>query len=257
VASGGVTESYSYDADGERYYDPVLGRFISPDTLVPDPTDPQDLNRSTYAKNNPMRYTDPTGHRACGQGACLEGGGQLGGTGGPGASGAVGSAGQAALDVGVVIVYVTQAGVRVTDAVGEFVTAITSGAGAAAPAGSVGGVGEGAGAGADAGEGEPDASVQPKGGTYVLKDPETGAVERTGRTKDLERRRGEHARDPEFSDLDFDVDARTDDYAQQRGREQILHEKYNPPKNIIRPIRPDHPQRKHYLDEGGKVQGNY
>jgi hypothetical protein len=107
------------------------------------------------------------------------------------------------------------------------------------------------------GESEPDASVQPKGGTYVLKDPETGAVERTGRTKDLERRRGEHARDPEFSDLDFDVDARTDDYAQQRGREQILHEKYNPPKNIIRPIRSDHPQRKHYLDEGGKVQGNY
>jgi RHS repeat-associated protein len=45
-----------------RYYDPVLGRFISPDTLVPDPTDPQDLNRYTYAKNNPMRYNDPTGH---------------------------------------------------------------------------------------------------------------------------------------------------------------------------------------------------
>jgi RHS repeat-associated protein len=47
-----------------RYYDPVLGRFISPDTLVPDPTDPQDLNRYTYAKNNPMRYNDPTGHVA-------------------------------------------------------------------------------------------------------------------------------------------------------------------------------------------------
>jgi RHS repeat-associated protein len=45
-----------------RYYDPALGRFISPDTIVPDPTDPQDLNRYTYAKNNPMRYTDPTGH---------------------------------------------------------------------------------------------------------------------------------------------------------------------------------------------------
>jgi hypothetical protein len=69
----------------------------------------------------------------------------MGGPGGPGASGA-GSAGQAALDVGVVIVYVTQAGARVTDAVGEFVTAITSGAGAAAPEGSVGGVGEGVGA---------------------------------------------------------------------------------------------------------------
>jgi hypothetical protein len=62
-----------------------------------------------------------------------------------------GSAGQAALNVGTVIVYVTQAGARVTDAVGEFVTAITSGAGAAAPDGaSVGGAGELAGAaGAD------------------------------------------------------------------------------------------------------------
>jgi hypothetical protein len=74
----------------------------------------------------------------------------MGGPGGPGASGAVGSAGQAALDVGAVIVFVTQAGARVTDAVGEFVTAITSGAGAAAPEGSVGGAGELAGAaGAD------------------------------------------------------------------------------------------------------------
>jgi hypothetical protein len=41
-----------------------VGRFISPDTLVPDPTDPQDLNRYSYAKNNPMRYNDPTGHCA-------------------------------------------------------------------------------------------------------------------------------------------------------------------------------------------------
>jgi hypothetical protein len=109
----------------------VLRRVLSSNTLPPDPTDPQDLNRSTYAKNNPLRYNDPTGHRSCGQGACYEGGGQLGGTGGPGARGA-GSAGQAALDVGVVIVFVTQAGARVTNAVGEFVTAITSGAGAAA-----------------------------------------------------------------------------------------------------------------------------
>jgi len=29
---------------------------------VPNPTDPQDLNRYTYAGNNPLRYTDPTGH---------------------------------------------------------------------------------------------------------------------------------------------------------------------------------------------------
>jgi hypothetical protein len=73
----------------------------------------------------------------------------MGGSGGPGASGAVGSAGQAALDVGAVIVFVTLAGARVTDAVGEFVTAITGGEGA--DAGGVGGAGEGGATGADAG----------------------------------------------------------------------------------------------------------
>jgi hypothetical protein len=47
--------------------------------------------------------------------------------------------------VGVVIVFVTQAGARVTDAVGDVVAAITGGAGEA-DAGGVGGAGEGAGA---------------------------------------------------------------------------------------------------------------
>jgi RHS repeat-associated protein len=45
-----------------RYYDPKLGRFISADTIIPNVRDPQDLNRYTYASNNPFRYTDPTGH---------------------------------------------------------------------------------------------------------------------------------------------------------------------------------------------------
>jgi RHS repeat-associated protein len=47
---------------GARYYDPGLGRFIQPDTEVPDPTDPQTLNPYAYANNNPLRYIDPTGH---------------------------------------------------------------------------------------------------------------------------------------------------------------------------------------------------
>jgi len=47
---------------GNRYYDPVLGRFISPDPYIPDLTNPQDLNRYSYARNNPLKYTDPTGH---------------------------------------------------------------------------------------------------------------------------------------------------------------------------------------------------
>lgn len=54
-----TTGLYHYQA---RYYDPELGRFITPDTIVPNPSDPQDLNRYTYAKNSPLIYTDPTGH---------------------------------------------------------------------------------------------------------------------------------------------------------------------------------------------------
>jgi len=45
-----------------RYYDPGLGRFTQPDTLVPSPADPQSLNRYAYVHNNPLRFTDPTGH---------------------------------------------------------------------------------------------------------------------------------------------------------------------------------------------------
>ena len=51
---------YFYNA---RYYDPTLARFIQPDTLVPNPGDPQSLNRYSYTRNNPVRYTDPSGHR--------------------------------------------------------------------------------------------------------------------------------------------------------------------------------------------------
>jgi len=45
-----------------RFYDPSLGRFIQADTIVPNPSDPQDLNRYSYVRNNPLRYTDPSGH---------------------------------------------------------------------------------------------------------------------------------------------------------------------------------------------------
>jgi len=50
---------YDYNA---RYYDPALGKFISADTLVPDPAAPQAFNRYAYTLGNPLRYTDPTGH---------------------------------------------------------------------------------------------------------------------------------------------------------------------------------------------------
>ena len=47
---------------GARYYDPKLARFINADTIVQDFSDPQTLNRYSYARNNPIIYTDPSGH---------------------------------------------------------------------------------------------------------------------------------------------------------------------------------------------------
>jgi RHS repeat-associated protein len=55
------TGLYDY---GARHYDPVLGRLITADTIVPDPANPQDFNRYSYGRNNPLRYTDPTGHHS-------------------------------------------------------------------------------------------------------------------------------------------------------------------------------------------------
>jgi len=49
---------------GARYYDPALGMFLSPDTVVPEPGNPQGLNRYAYVYNNPLKYTDPSGHFA-------------------------------------------------------------------------------------------------------------------------------------------------------------------------------------------------
>ena len=44
-----------------RLYDPAVGRFLSPDPYVPNVTNSQDFNRYSYARNNPMVYTDPSG----------------------------------------------------------------------------------------------------------------------------------------------------------------------------------------------------
>lgn len=39
-----------------------IGRFASADTIVPDPASPQSYNRYAYTLNNPLKYTDPSGH---------------------------------------------------------------------------------------------------------------------------------------------------------------------------------------------------
>ena len=44
-----------------RLYDPMLGRFLSPDPYVQAPDFSQNFNRYTYCLNNPLIYTDPSG----------------------------------------------------------------------------------------------------------------------------------------------------------------------------------------------------
>jgi len=49
---------YFYNA---RWYDAELRRFVQADSIVPEPGNPQSLNRYSYGLNNPLRYTDPSG----------------------------------------------------------------------------------------------------------------------------------------------------------------------------------------------------
>lgn len=73
VLSGGTKSKFLYtgqENDSEtnlhyynaRYYDPHIRRFTQPDDIVQDIYNPQSLNRYSYVFNNPLRYTDPTGH---------------------------------------------------------------------------------------------------------------------------------------------------------------------------------------------------
>jgi RHS repeat-associated protein len=45
-----------------RIYDPAMGRFMTPDSVIPDVNKPQAYNRYSYVYNNPATYTDPSGH---------------------------------------------------------------------------------------------------------------------------------------------------------------------------------------------------
>ena len=65
-----------------RFYSPRLGRFIQPDSIIPNWTNPQSLNRFSYVLNSPLMYIDPSGHmyisqpiinEVCIEGECKEG----------------------------------------------------------------------------------------------------------------------------------------------------------------------------------------
>jgi RHS repeat-associated protein len=58
---------------GARFYSPYINRFLSADSIVPGVANPQSLNRYSYVLNNPLRYTDPTGHKCVGEAEeCLD-----------------------------------------------------------------------------------------------------------------------------------------------------------------------------------------
>ncbi|MBI4761327.1 MAG: RHS repeat-associated core domain-containing protein [Chloroflexota bacterium] len=62
-STAGVTEGFGLMFYNARWYDPSLGRFAQADTIVPTQTqDVQAWDRYAYTSNNPVRYTDPTGH---------------------------------------------------------------------------------------------------------------------------------------------------------------------------------------------------
>jgi RHS repeat-associated protein len=67
---GAKSGVYDY---GARFYSADIGRFLSPDSIVPEPDNPQALNRYSYVLNNPLGYSDPSGHkpeRGCTMSTC-------------------------------------------------------------------------------------------------------------------------------------------------------------------------------------------
>jgi RHS repeat-associated protein len=61
---GGGADDLGLTYMNARFYVSNTNRFASPDTIVPDFTDPQSLNRYSYTLNNPLKYVDPDGHCA-------------------------------------------------------------------------------------------------------------------------------------------------------------------------------------------------
>src|SRR5688500_5409273 len=59
-STSGVTEGFDLMFYNARWYDPGLGRFAQADSIVPARV--QGYDRYAYVNNNPVKYTDPTGH---------------------------------------------------------------------------------------------------------------------------------------------------------------------------------------------------
>jgi RHS repeat-associated protein len=102
-------------------------------------------------------------------------------------------------------------------------------------------------------------SVSPKGGVYVGYDPTTGRIlpgtgKKTGRSNDVDRRIGEHARNPDYSEYEFVIFFLTDVYAQQRGLEKFLYEVFGHPEaDKIGPISSSNKKGPHFIRSADRV----
>jgi hypothetical protein len=91
-----------------------------------------------------------------------------------------------------------------------------------------------------------------RGGVYSLRN-EAGDVVRTGRSSDLAAREAALFNDPVLGEYRFSVEYRTDLYAEQRGLEQMLYDRYpgaqatNGGFNMIRGISPSNPNLPSYM----------
>ena len=275
------------DYFGARYYSNILGRFISADwSEIPEPVpyadlgDPQSLNLYSYVRNIPTTNADPDGH-CCSLGQigdfiagvanAVHSNATLGANRVNGGSTAFKN-GQVVGDGLSLVMGTVETASGVQVAAGG-VAACTSGAGCVVGGGAVvagttvaaHGIGtsatalthlmskdnSGTGSGSSPQSGENTSPGEdPKGGTYTLTDPKTGEVQYVGRSSDLNRRAAEHGRSGDKGNLKFNVDKRTDNYAAQRGREQILYDKHKPPMNKRQPISPNNPNRKKYMKAG-------
>jgi len=62
-STAAVTEGFGLMFYNARWYDPALGRFTQPDSLIPEQSQgAQAWDRYAYVNNNPVRYNDPSGH---------------------------------------------------------------------------------------------------------------------------------------------------------------------------------------------------
>jgi len=254
--SVGLGNLYDY---GARFYSPALGRFLSADTIVPEPGNPQTWNRFSYVFNQALNLIDPSSHRSiCDEDdPCVDpvawDQDALEKTTPTDRHEAEVAYYDFLVDPAKYLSYLMNPATAAEHSeynalsfyaegvhhipVEEFILGnfpgltsdmLTTSQYETWPA-NVG------------------AAALPVGGVYVLRNSDK-IVMYIGRTNDLARRLLEHQRI--HLELKFDPLVRTNSYEVQRGVEQMLYDKYKPPLNKIRPISLTNPRLQKYLRAG-------